>query len=103
MEEPVLKELHFDENGIAFSMQGITALAEMLSNWFESTGARNFATIEISHPKLGPLEMTMQRKWKQTPSQLASKYREVLEKIATGHRLAKGLAVMALKDPEYDP
>ena len=58
----------------------IPMLAELLASDFERAGGENYIAFGISHTRLGPLTLTLQRELGETPAAQAGRWKEEAEK-----------------------
>ena len=96
--EAELVEMHMDKSGLEFRLKHpiVPVMAQHLVEAFKAAGGVNYVSFEINTEDLGPLTMTMQKRWGKTPDALAHKYRDALEKIRDGGVDAAALAKAAL-------
>lgn len=89
-----LVELHLDDRGVDFKMRHpiVPIMAEHLAAAFKDAGGVNYVSFEIDTAELGPLLLTMQRRWGETPERQAARYRAALHAIASGDGDARMIA-----------
>ena len=86
--------------GMEFKSPLFMLIAEHLALQFKAAGGENYVTFEIDHDELGPMALTMQRRWCMTPAQVADGLRKEIDAINAAHevehrRLVDGLARLA--------
>jgi len=87
-----LQELHAvaGKGGEALIQAGmIPVVAAFLVADFKAQGATNYAAFEINHTELGPLLLTMQRRWGKQPHQVAAEERARAERAEAALREAR--------------
>lgn len=76
-DETAIKRLHVEDGVIEMDLtppqEMMVALAMGLAESMQAMGADNWVTFTINHPELGPLDMTLQRRYGETPSDQLTK------------------------------
>jgi hypothetical protein len=73
-----------DKGNFVFDIRAsiVPLLAEHLASAFKKQGGRNYIQIEVTHDELGPLQLTLQRRWGEMPSSRAARFENALRSIA---------------------
>lgn len=86
--EARLTSLNMDENGLTFTMKHpiVPVMAEHLAEAFKASGGNNYVAFEIDSEELGPLELIMQRRWKNTPVKEVTRLRAGIQAFIDGDK-----------------
>lgn len=98
-DETTIKRLHIEDGRIEMDLRPpqelMVALAMGLADSMRAMGADNWVTFTINHPDLGPLDMTLQRRNGETPS-------DQLTKVKAWKERATKAINGAMADMEWD-
>jgi hypothetical protein len=78
-----LKEMHFKDNTLEMRMENpeFVALTDGLVKMFKKAGGINYVSVSTYHPDLGMFEVTIQRQFGKTPSQLNIELKEKISEL----------------------
>lgn len=81
----------------------VPLIAEHLAASFKAMGGENYVQMEVSHDELGPLMLTIQRKYGELPAAIAAKERERADRAEGALRpFAEYATRVAMNHPGWD-
>lgn len=74
----------------------IPLIVESFAASLKEIGAENYCQMEVTHPEIGPLTFTVQRREGKTPAQIAAEWRERAERAEASLRILRMEALNGL-------